>query len=234
MRRNWIKLYVDQCLRGSMMTELLPDERFVWFGFLLLAGDCAHEGKICATENSGYTDPQLADLLKVDIELVRRAKKKFVKFEKIEVGENGIILILKWHLYQSEYLRQKSYRVKLQDGVTDSSPSPSILISFNSEKRIWDGISAEDMVGWAKAYPACDINTELRRMGEWIVANPAKGKKSNYRRFIVNWLSRTQDKGGTGGIVRQEHKPDAGLPPRDVFKDAYERRKKAESEGREP
>ena len=53
------------------------------------------------------------------------------------------------------------------------------------------------MESWAKAYPACDINTELAKAGEWIIANPAKGKKSNYRRFIVNWLSRSQDRGGT-------------------------------------
>ena len=41
MRRTWIKLFVDQTLRGTCFTELEPDERFVWFGFLLLAGDNA-------------------------------------------------------------------------------------------------------------------------------------------------------------------------------------------------
>jgi uncharacterized phage protein (TIGR02220 family) len=108
-----------------MMIELDPAERFVWFGFILLAGDCAHEGLICATENSGYTDNQLADLLKVDFQLIKSAKKKFLKYGKIEVDDKGIIKILKWHLYQSEYLRQKSYRVKLQNEVTNCSPSIS-------------------------------------------------------------------------------------------------------------
>ena len=135
MRRNWIKLYVDQCLRGSMMIELDPAERYVWFGFLLLAGDCAHEGLICATENSGYTDIQISDLLKVDVDLVKRAKRKFIKYEKVQQDENGIIQILKWHLYQSEYLRQKSYRVKLQGEVTNSSPSPSISSSYKNLKE---------------------------------------------------------------------------------------------------
>jgi uncharacterized phage protein (TIGR02220 family) len=111
-----------------MMIELDPAERYVWFGFLLLAGDCAHEGLICATENSGYTDNQLAELLKADVVLVKAAKRKFLKYGKIEIDESGIIKIVKWHLYQSEYLRQKSYRVKLQDGVTNSSPSISISL----------------------------------------------------------------------------------------------------------
>jgi len=149
MRRTWIKLYVDQCLRGSMMSELDEQERFVWFGFLLLAGDCAHEGWICATENSGYTDIQLADLLKTNPELIKKAKKKFLKFEKIEIEPDGIIVILKWHLYQSEYLRQKSYRVKLQTEVTDSSLSlsPSNLIPEseldNSFEKFWEAYPKE-------------------------------------------------------------------------------------------
>ncbi|GAH01811.1 unnamed protein product, partial [marine sediment metagenome] len=36
---------------------------------------------------------------------------------------------------------------------------------------------------------------------EWLLANPDKRKK-NYRRFIVNWLTRTQDKGGSEKIRR--------------------------------
>jgi hypothetical protein len=182
-----------------MMTELDEPERYVWFGFLLLAGDCAHEGRICATENSGYTDIQLADLLKTDPELIKRAKKKFLKFCKIEINENGIILICKWHLYQSEYFRQKSYRVKLQDEVTDSSPSilVSNLISFNSKEKVWLNLTEDDKRGWSEAYPACDVGVELTRMREWLIANPTKAVKSNWRRFITNWLSRSQDRGGT-------------------------------------
>lgn len=70
-------------------------------------------------------------------------------------------------------------------------------IEFDAASRCWLNIEASDMEAWAKAYPACDINSELAKAAEWIIANPAKGKKSNYRRFIVNWLSRSQDHGGT-------------------------------------
>ena len=33
-------------------------------------------------------------------------------------------------------------------------------------------------------------------MIEWIKSNPKKGKKENYRRFITNWLSKSQERGG--------------------------------------
>jgi hypothetical protein len=197
MRRNWIKLYVDQCLRGSMMTELDEPERFVWFGFLLLAGDCAHEGRICATENSGYTDIQLADLLKTDADLIKRAKRKFLKFGKITIDENGIIQIVKWQLYQSEYFRQKSYRLKLQGEVTDSSPSILSSSSLDLFKEFLKTITPEDRALWKTAYPACDIDIEAAKALDWITSNPERGRKSNYRRFFTNWLKRSQDKGGT-------------------------------------
>jgi len=60
----------------------------------------------------------------------------------------------------------------------------------------WVGITDADKAGWAKAYPACDIDRQLAAMGEWLKANPAKAVKSNYRRFITSWLSRSQDHGG--------------------------------------
>jgi len=69
-------------------------------------------------------------------------------------------------------------------------------IDFDFQKREWLNIKIEDKSGWLAAYPACDIELELFKMREWLLANPDKRKK-NYRRFIVNWLTRTQDKGGS-------------------------------------
>lgn len=46
---------------------------------------------------------------------------------------------------------------------------------------------------WKESYPAADVEHEILRMEQWQVANPDKIKK-NYYKFIVNWLSRVQDK----------------------------------------
>lgn len=52
---------------------------------------------------------------------------------------------------------------------------------------------------WVKAYPAVNIDTELSSASAWLIANP-KNQKSNYARFLTNWLTRAQDKAGrTGG-----------------------------------
>jgi len=87
-----------------------PGERFLWFAFLLLAGDSPYEGKIALTEDMGYNDEQLGSMLKCDPNLIKRAKKKMVKFNKIKILKNNVILIVNWKKYQSEYQRQKPYR----------------------------------------------------------------------------------------------------------------------------
>jgi hypothetical protein len=82
------------------------------------------------------------------------------------------------------------------------APSASLLcITYSSSSLKWEGIKEEDIESWKSAYPACDIDLELKRMVEWLKSNPAKARKSNYRKFITGWLSRTQDRGGTRGIL---------------------------------
>ena len=110
-----------------------------------------------------------------------------------------------------------------QVGVTPSSNSPcpplSIKIKyklkevkgkeakevmyFSFEKEKWINIEEKHISGWKEAYPACDIIIELFKMREWLLANPDKAK-SQYRRFIVNWLASQQNKGGTRGVDKQK------------------------------
>ena len=76
----------------------------------------------------------------------------------------------------------------------------------------WVGIKPADREAWATAYPACTLDIELVRATEWLKANPTKARKSNWRRFLVSWLTRSQDRGGTNRS--------AGKTPEDVAKKA--------------
>jgi hypothetical protein len=33
-------------------------------------------------------------------------------------------------------------------------------------------------------------------MEQWLKANPAKARKSNWRKFVTSWLAKEQDRGG--------------------------------------
>jgi hypothetical protein len=98
-----------------MMSELSPEERWVWIGLLLLAGDSNCEGIIYLRKKEdgsslGYSLITLSELLNVTLDIFQKAIEKFIKYEKIRVNEDGVIYILNWKKYQSEYQRQKPYR----------------------------------------------------------------------------------------------------------------------------
>jgi uncharacterized protein YdaU (DUF1376 family) len=89
-----------------------------------------------------------------------------------------------------------------------------------SEPDGWNGITDADRKTWAEAYPACVLDIELVRSSEWLKANPTRARKSNWRRFLVSWLTRSQDRGGTNRTV--------GKTSEDVAKKAALERKARE------
>ena len=69
-------------------------------------------------------------------------------------------------------------------------------LQFNFQKEEWENIQEKDKERWEKTYPKCDLDQELLFMADWLLADPTR-KKSNYKKFISNWLKKTQDRGGT-------------------------------------
>jgi hypothetical protein len=63
------------------------------------------------------------------------------------------------------------------------------------------------------------IDQELAKATAWLKAHPEKAGKRRWRAFVVRWLARCQDSGGTkrGGGSRPDEKP----PPK-VWRDQYQ------------
>ncbi len=119
MRRTWIKLWVDQCLRGSMISELNPEQRWIFIGLVLMAGDSEEPGLIFGRKDEdgnlqGKPDAVLAYELGVDETSIGPAKAKMIEKGKIAVDGRGVISICNWGKYQSEYERQKPGRTKVR------------------------------------------------------------------------------------------------------------------------
>lgn len=68
-------------------------------------------------------------------------------------------------------------------------------ISFDTETLKWSGITVDQVKLWETAYPDCDVaDIILHKMPVWLDANPRMAHKTNWKRFIVNWLSRQQER----------------------------------------
>jgi hypothetical protein len=82
----------------------------------------------------------------------------------------------------------------------------------------WTGITDADRAEWATAFPGAVLDQELAKATSWLKANPKRAGRRNWRRFIVGWLQRCQDKGGTHR--EPGRRPDDKPPPK-VWKDEY-------------
>jgi hypothetical protein len=82
----------------------------------------------------------------------------------------------------------------------------------------WQGITDADRQEWATAFPGAVLDQECAKATAWLKANPKRCGKRNWRRFLVGWLQRCQDKGGTNRQpgVRPDEKP----PPK-AWRDEY-------------
>lgn len=119
--------------------------------------------------------------------------------ESVQVSQNGTSTDSVQGVPKSTFTSTESVQVDSTESVhtkdnlpkdnTTKAPSEKISLSADGE---WEHIPDALKLVWAKAYPALSLDAELSKAAAWILSNP-KNKKSNYSRFLTNWLSRAQD-----------------------------------------
>lgn len=75
-------------------------------------------------------------------------------------------------------------------------PKKPPRIYFDFEAVMWRGITRADLSQWGEAFPAVDIEQQLKAMKVWIINAGAKGHKTQWGAFIARWLSKAQNQGG--------------------------------------
>jgi hypothetical protein len=83
----------------------------------------------------------------------------------------------------------------------------------------WQGITDADRSEWSKAFPGAVLDQELAKATAWLHANPERAGKRKWRAFIVRWLGKCQDSGGTNRTPR--NRPEEKPPPK-VWRDQYQ------------
>lgn len=95
---DWMPLWIDKWIFGSTRIELTPDERSVWVDFIALSGK--DQGYIRANETTPYQNRQLAGMLNIDEELLKRAIDKFLTFGKIKITPEGTIYLINYEQFE--------------------------------------------------------------------------------------------------------------------------------------
>lgn len=102
---SWIKLKTDMFDDEKIrVIQALPEADavlVVWIRLLTLAGRTNDGGLIYLDKHIPYTDEILATLFNKPVNIIRLALSTLVKFNMIEILENGTILISNWEKHQN-------------------------------------------------------------------------------------------------------------------------------------
>lgn len=117
-----------------------------------------------------------------------------------------------------EHSRAENRREEYSDmpESAEAAPARRLLISIPLNDKSEYPVYQDQVDSWSELFPAVDIPQELRKMKGWCEANPSKRKtKRGILRFINNWLSGEQDKGGTrSGRKNDQRSGDAAEIPK--------------------
>jgi hypothetical protein len=83
-----------------------------------------------------------------------------------------------------------------------TSPTPKAILGFDLTTGKFTNVNGQ-VSAWEEAFPAVNVIHEMRKAASWIKANP-QNRKSNYERFLHNWLTKAQDKAPRGGAFSQQ------------------------------
>lgn len=84
------------------------------------------------------------------------------------------------------------------------APNPSGILLPLNDKTVYD-VPLDKIAVWKDAYPAVNVEQELKRMAAWLDSNPTRRKtRRGITKFINTWLSREQDEGGRFKGSRQQ------------------------------
>lgn len=64
----------------------------------------------------------------------------------------------------------------------------------------WIGMTSEQLEVWKAAYPAVNVEEQIRLAAAWIVSNPNDAPRSNFSRFLNAWLERHQNRAAIRSI----------------------------------
>lgn len=78
------------------------------------------------------------------------------------------------------------------DGEKSGVPEP-VFLEFPTLKGGTYAVTESQIAEWEQTFPAVDVKQEVRAAKTWLLANP-KQMKSNIPRYLVNWLTRNQDR----------------------------------------
>ena len=216
---QWFRLYTDILTDWKLESIAFEDQRHYFF---ILA--CKSSGHLDEPyPNMQAMDRAVGRRLGLFGESVEQAKRRLIEVGLIDENWQPLAWSKRQYKSDQDSTsaeRQRRYRASKQAAsrasrVTSRVTSRGVTAnvtrldtdtdtdtehkkhSVSHDKIVFDGSSFHNINGylakWEDAFPAIQVPQELSKAAAWVMANP-KNKKSNWARFLTNWMSKAQDR----------------------------------------
>ena len=219
---KWIRLWVDEVVKGTTFDELNLAERGLWWSLLLLAGQSLNPGIVEIRKGVKYTEETLASVVNCDPKSMRKYLKKLISVGKIDRLEDGRLQIINWQRYQTRYEKyyKKENEEPKNDGTQNGIDMPgrkeeevdkknkdiqaALVFPLRDNKEF--ELSLAKISQYEKTYRNIDVPQELKECVQWNIDNESNRKTAQgILRHINRWLAKASRQAGpqlTGGIER--------------------------------
>ncbi len=175
---------VSACIRRNIFSERL----FKKYGILTSSG--VQKQYLKATVKR-----EAVELKKEYLLISVPQNRTNVAINSISVGINSISVGINEQSIEEKSIEEKKRVITAKASAEPKLETENIQIPLNDGS--FYKVQLEKIKEWKEAFPAVDIEVQLRGMAAWCNANPKKRKtRRGIQRFIVNWLSSEQDKAG--------------------------------------
>lgn len=106
-------------------------------------------------------------------------------------------------LNSSDTIVSTEFSLEQENPCSPGNANRKIFFDYEGDCTI-HGIDQATYAFWSEMYPALDLQDELNKAGSWLDAN-RKNRKSDIKKFLVNWLNRAQDR---AKVQRNNSKPE--------------------------
>lgn len=202
--------------------------RGIWIEMLMCMWDSSDRGKLTGTRE------QLCRLIGCNLQEINQAIQELSVTKTADVTEcNDLVTVINRRMHREERERKltrsrvNKHRVTVEKRICNADVTPPSSTSSSTsvkEKVIKEKISFEEnqfknipadlTAKWKSIAPAISIPNEIAKAEAWVMSNP-KLTKSNWSRFLTNWMVRAQDSArrenantnNGNGQYRQNFKP---------------------------
>ena len=213
-RLSWIRLWINESLKGTIRFDLDAAERSIWYDLLLLGGDCRIGGQISSNEQTAFPHGYIATMLRVPLDLLEQTLVKLKASDRIREDETGLYII-NWKKYQCEYDRQKPYREAKAE-----EPKEQLLLPTD-EKLATISTLYEENVGAIVPMTAERLkDIAVKYPAGWFEDAMAEAVKANVRKlnYIEKILETWAVEGKGGSKPKGSHKKGSNEAPDWVLK----------------